>query len=104
MNDSRVDELMALSALLGRAGRTARLAEGAGEEGVLNVATEAATGLLDIRISSAALFDDLLPRLKELDPTSDEFDDVLDQIAEEYRHIYYHISNSRLFNYVIPSA
>ena len=104
MNDPTVEELQRLSELLGRAPRVARVASSAGDEGTVDVATEAAAGLLDIRSAMSVLFNQLLPRLSELDPSSPEFDDVLDGIAEEYRHIYYHISNSRLFNYVVPPA
>jgi len=65
------------------------------------VAAEAAHSLADICQSSRVLCEDLMPRLNSILPESAEFEDLLDDIAEEYRHIFYHIVNTRLFNYVV---
>ena len=95
-------ELKSLADLLSRAPRVVRLAQRADGGGAGEVASEAATGLLDIRKSTEVLFKELLPRLMSLPPEGLAFEDVLDDIAEEYRHINYHIANTRLFNYVVP--
>lgn len=102
MKGNDLNELETLARLLAGAARVQRLAASDRQEEVLDVATEAATGLLDIRHSSSVLFNELLPHLATIDPASPQFDDALDRVAEEYRHIYYHIASTRLFNYVIP--
>lgn len=95
-------ELKSLADLLNRAPRVAKLGQPAGARGPEEIASEAADGLLDIRKSAEVLFKELLPRLMSLPPDGADFEDVLDDIAEEYRHINYHITNTRLFNYVVP--
>ena len=97
-----ISELKALADLLSRAPRVVRLGKGADAGSVGEVASEAAAALLDIRKSAEVLFKDLLPRLMSLPPEGAAFEDALDDIAEEYRHINYHITNTRLFNYVVP--
>jgi hypothetical protein len=99
---SSTTELKSLADLLGRAPRVVRLGQAANAGGVEEVASEAADSLLDIRESAELLFKELLPRLVALPPEGADFEDVLDDIAEEYRHIHYHIANTRLFNYVVP--
>lgn len=95
-------ELKSLADLLSQAPRVVNLGQAADAGGAEEVATEAAAGLLDIRKSAEVLFKELLPRLISLPPEGTDFSDVLDDIAEEYRHINYHIANTRLFNYVVP--
>jgi hypothetical protein len=95
-------ELKALADLLSRTPRVVKLGQKPDSGSSKEVASEAAAGLFDIRKSTDVLFRELLPRLISLRPESAEFEDVLDDIAEEYRHINYHITNTRLFNYVVP--
>jgi hypothetical protein len=78
--------------------RVVRLATG----DVDDVATEAATCIVDIESSCAVLRNELIPKLMSLAPDSPDFDDALDDVAEEYRHISYHIANTRLFRHVVP--
>ena len=99
-----IERLMTLVERIRRAPRVANLARAQPASSVEKVATDAADGLLDIEKSATVLFSDLVPRLRALPPESPEFEDVLYDIAEEYRHIYYHITNSRLFNYVVPDV
>jgi hypothetical protein len=47
---------------------------------------------------------ELLPKLFDQEPKSDEFDDTLGDIAEEMRHIHYHLMSTRLFSYILPTA
>ena len=96
--------ILDLAHLLGRVPRVRRLGANYGSNGSDEIATEAATGIVDIQHSLTRLFEDVLPRLESLKPEGEEFEDVLDEIAEEYRHIHYHIVNTRLFNYVVPGA
>lgn len=98
---SETAELKSLADLLNRSTRVIKLGQATGAKGPEEVASEAADGLLDIRKSAKVLFEVLLPRLQSLPPDGAEFSDVLDDIAEEYRHIYYHITNTRLFKYVV---
>lgn len=95
-------ELKLLADRLRQAPRVVKLGQAADTGSVEELASEAADGLLDVRQSADVLFKELLPRLMSLPPEGRDFEDVLDDIAEEYRHIYYHIANTRLFNYVVP--
>ena len=65
-------------------------------------AWQIATALSDIRESTHRLFSDLVPRLLEASPTDDAADDLLNEIGEEYRHILYHILDTKLFDYIVP--
>jgi hypothetical protein len=97
-------ELLTLTELLSRAPRVGNIGRTEGGEMAAEIAGEAADGLLDIRRSADVLFRELLPRLLSLPPEGRDFENALDDIAEEYRHIHYHISNTRLFNYVVPKG
>ena len=77
-----------------------RLARGTNADEIGDVASEAATSLVDIERSCSVL-KELFPRLREVKPDSTIFEDLLDGIAEEFRHIHFHIANTRLFNYVV---
>lgn len=106
MRQNSAEQLALLHALamkLQLAPRVLQLATADRDGTVEEIATEAATTLVDIEQSCAVLSKDLLPKLRSLAPGTPEFDDVLDDIAEEYRHIYYHIVNTKLFKYVVPS-
>lgn len=90
--------IRSLASLLERSPRVQRLA---GRELTADaVAGEAADSLIDIRRSAELLISDLLPKLNKQQPESEEFADTLDDIAEELRHIHYHIANTKLFDYV----
>ena len=102
MNNTSIDELHSLVRLLAANARVKRVAATGRPEDEQDVATEAAAGLLDVQRSTAVLFGELLPQLRAADPASSRFDEILDQIAEEYRHIHYHITKTRLFDYIIP--
>ncbi len=67
----------------------------------VDVASEAAVSLLDIGESWGRISGDLMPRLLATDPRGEEFDDALGEIAEEWRHICYHILHTRLFEDVV---
>lgn len=68
------------------------------------IATEAAHSLVDIRRSAETLRTELLPKLFNQEPDGDEFDDTLGDVAEEIRHIHYHLMNTRLFSYILPTT
>jgi hypothetical protein len=63
-----------------------------------------ATALADIEESAVDLFDNLVPRLFLLEPTSELADDVLNDVGDAYRHILYHILDTKLFVYIMPDA
>lgn len=92
--------LQSLIAQLNRSPRVRRLMTTDDSTSVEEIATEAADSLVDIR-RSAELLSSLLPTLLTQPPESEEFDDTLDDIAEELRHIHYHIANTKLFSYVV---
>lgn len=64
-------------------------------------AMEIATGLVDIRESADRLFRDLVPRFLKAPSKSDAASDLLNEIGEEYRHILYHIRDTKLFSYIL---
>jgi hypothetical protein len=101
---SDAKQILALSERLQGAPRVLRLAQPGNPDAIRDVATEAAHGLVDIQRSCEVLFERLVPRLSSLSPDSQDFEDLLDDIAEEYRHIHYHIANTRLFNYVVDAS
>ena len=63
-------------------------------------AMQIATALLDIEESANALFGSLVPKLLVADPAGSEADDLLQAIGEEYRHILYHIRDTKMFDYI----
>jgi len=65
-------------------------------------AMEIAHSLLDIRESMQVLYDELVPRLCEVPPDSEEYEDILDDIGDEYQHVLYHLLNTSFFSYVVP--
>lgn len=67
-------------------------------------AWEIATGLADIRQSADKLFNEIVPRLLSTAPDSEEAEDLLSEVGEEYRHILYHIVTNEFFSYVVPPA
>jgi hypothetical protein len=104
MSSRAPDDLALLRSLIGklrRAPRVRRLAAGADAALLDELATEAADSLIDIRRSAELLTAELLPNLSTQSPESPEFEETLDDIAEELRHIHYHITNTRLFDYVV---
>ncbi|MCY7412777.1 MAG: hypothetical protein LH471_07040 [Salinibacterium sp.] len=97
-----VARIRSLAALFERSPRVRRLAAETDPASIEDVASEAADSLVDIHRSAELLSSELLPRLQSQEPESAEFDDTLDDIAEELRHIHYHIVNTKLFDYVVP--
>ncbi|MDZ4865242.1 MAG: hypothetical protein SGJ01_17620 [Gemmatimonadota bacterium] len=95
-------ELETLVKQLSAAPKLIELGKPLGPEGTDELATELAAGLMDVRRSSDRIFRELLPRLHELQPTDEDFADVLHAIGEEYRHIYYHLRHTRFYDYVVP--
>lgn len=95
--------LRSLVAQLEQSTRVRRLTTGAESMSVEEIAAEAAHSLVDIR-RSAEVLSSRLPALLIQQPESAEFNDTLDDIAEELRHIHYHISNTKLFSYVVPGS
>ncbi len=74
----------------------------AGRNGVspLEEAWQIAIGLSDIEESVARVFGLLVPRLLDESCRDDQAEDALHDIGEEYRHILYHIRDTRYFSYV----
>jgi len=95
-----VARMLELSARLRDSRRVRQLAKASNDpEALRAVAGEAAHALVDIQRSCDVLCAQLVPKLTLVPPNSQDFEDVLDAIAEEFRHIHYHIVNTRLFNY-----
>lgn len=97
-------ELERVKALADHLQRVPKVVEDAKRRGA-NADEEAmqiATGLADIQESSRELFEKLVPRLLKLPPGSSEAEELLHAIGEEYRHILYHIMDTKLFSYVVP--
>lgn len=65
-------------------------------------AWQIATALSDIEESMNKLFSELVPKLLNSAPEGEAAADLLIDIGEEYRHILYHILDTRLFGYVVP--
>lgn len=103
MNDDSVPNSLRMEDIVARLQQAPRLQRIAVTEPGANatdLATEAALGLLDIQRSCASL-SRLVETLSTNEPASEAFDDVLNDIGEEYRHIYYHLTHTRLFNYIV---
>lgn len=96
--------LRALAQRLERSDRVHRLVVRGDAASAEEMASEAADSLVDIRRSAEALRTDLLPKLLRQAPESDEFDDTLGDVAEELRHIHYHLVNTKLFSYILPTS
>jgi hypothetical protein len=54
----------------------------------------------DIEESCRALLDDLLPRLTEGQSSESEIQELLHGIGEEFRHILYHIKDTKFYQYL----
>ena len=90
-----------ITAVLRLSPRVIRMAAGATDADAEEVASEAADSLVDIRNSAELLRIQLVPKLLAMNPGGEECDEVLDYIAEELRHIHYHILNTKLFSYIV---
>lgn len=99
-----VTYLLALADRIERSQRVRRFITD--EQGVSakEIATEAADSLIDIRHAAEILSTKLLPQLFDQEPESDAFDDTLGEVAEELRHIHYHLMHTRLFSYILPTS
>lgn len=98
-------ELQLLTALADQLQQIPKVADAARQRGSTKVDEEAmqiATALLDIREASRHLFDELVPRLLEVAPESPAAEELLHSIGEEYRHILYHIMDTKMFGYIVP--
>lgn len=67
-------------------------------------AWQIATSLADIQESTERLYGELVPKLLSEGLTTEGADDVVNEIGEEYRHILYHIQDTRLFGYIVRPA
>lgn len=65
-------------------------------------AWQIATALSDVEESANKIFSELLPNLLSLAPESDAANDLLHEVGEEYRHILYHILDTKIFSYIVP--
>ena len=97
------ENLKLLQALADHLERVPRIMTAAKRDGrtAEQEAMEIATGLVDIKESADRLFRDLVPRLLKVPSKSDAADDFLNEIGEEYRHILYHIRDTKLFSYIL---
>ncbi|MGH7625430.1 MAG: hypothetical protein ACREOJ_08945 [Gemmatimonadaceae bacterium] len=98
-----VTYLLALADRIERSQRVHRFITDEKGVSAKEVATEAADSLIDIRRSAEILATKLLPQLFNQEPESDGFDDTLGDVAEELRHIHYHLMHTRLFSYILPA-
>lgn len=63
-------------------------------------AWQVATSLADIQESTDRLYGELVPKLLSEGLPREEAEEVLNEIGEEYRHILYHIQDTKLFGYI----
>ncbi len=87
-----------------RLSRSPRVAQSASRNGT-SVSAESwqiATALCDIEDAANRLFRELLPRLLSSDSQDESVEDVLNDIGEEYRHILYHILDTKMYDYIVP--
>lgn len=70
------------------------------DEGEHNESAVLAHGLWDIEDSCRTLVDQILPALHAPSLTDDELRDLLVDIGEEFRHILYHLRESRFYEYL----
>lgn len=104
MTDSRdTTRITELARLLERMPILARVVQQRGTGSTSEEAWEIATGLVDIQESAERLFGELMPQLLRSSPNSEEAEDLLHDIGEEYRHILYHIQSTGFFRYVVPA-
>jgi hypothetical protein len=99
---TRTLDMNRIKALAERLKGTRRLSSDAARRGVNpdEEAWQVATALSDIEESVTRLFGELVPKLLTVSPESDEADSVLNDVGEEYRHILYHIRDTKLFSYI----
>jgi hypothetical protein len=58
----------------------------------------------DLEKSFQTFLDVLLPKLLDPSATTDQLNDTLSDIGEEFRHILYHIRDVKYFGYLFPIA
>ncbi len=97
-----MDRTHALAEQLKRMSQVAKAAKRRGGSSVDGEAWQIATGLADIEESTNRVFGDLVPRLMKIEPGSTAADDLLHDLGEEYRHILYHILDTKIFDYIVP--
>lgn len=95
-----MDRAQALAERFKRMPRVAAAVKRRGEGSVEAEAWQIATALADIEESASRLSKELVPKLLAVPPESDKADDLLNEIGEEYRHILYHIRDTKLFDYL----
>jgi hypothetical protein len=95
-----MDGTQALAEQLKRIPRITESVRRRGERSIDAEAWQIATALADIEESAATLFTELVPKLLTVPPESEEAEDLLTDIGEEYRHILYHIRDTTLFDYL----
>lgn len=64
------------------------------------IASDIVNDLLEIEKGFRSAFDELLPKLKSSRVDSEETEDILLDMGEEFRHIAYHIASSRFYQYL----
>jgi hypothetical protein len=64
-------------------------------------AWQIATALADVEECAEKLFAEIIPRLIA-SSDGEAGDDALNDVGEEYRHILYHIMDTKVFEYVVP--
>jgi hypothetical protein len=105
MNRSANGELMArLASHVQAMPAVERFVHIRGAGSIKEEAWEIAHGLADVQESALRIIDNLIPRLLQAAPEGEEAEDLLYEIGEEYRHILYHISNTRFFGYVVTDT
>jgi hypothetical protein len=59
-----------------------------------------ANAILDIAESSSLIVNELVPKLTANDISESQIEDILHEIGEEFRHILYHIKDSKYYGYL----
>ena len=93
----------AVQALASRLQQVPKIARVVGRDDLGDEAWAIATGLKDVSECCSRIFGQIVPKLLMTDPRSPEAEALLYSLGEEYRHMHYHITESRFFAYIKDS-
>lgn len=98
-----MDRTQALAERLKRVPGIADAVRRRGQGTVDEEAWQVASALADVQQSTARLFGELVPGLLSAEPEGQEAAEILNEIGEEYRHILYHIRDTKLYGYLFAN-
>ena len=96
-------DMDAIKALAENLQRIPKIARVVGRDDLAEEAWAIATGLKDVRECCDRIFGQIVPALLATDPRSADAEALLYDLGEQYRHMLYHITQTRFFAYVKDS-